>query len=233
MAGSGGAVASADRLCHACVDLLGVDGAAISFVDEGSSRGTLGSSGDLSRRLDEFQFTFGEGPCLDAVRQRTPVLVHDLDDPAERRWPAFTGAVLRAGVQAVFALPVTIATSTIGALDLFRNRAGSLDEDRWSGAEWAAQLAALPLLDVMSADIDWAAVSDGQEGWSQLAALERVEVYQATGMIQVQLDVSGPEALVRLRGYAFAHDMTASEAAWSVIERRLSFVPTTQPGSDP
>ena len=35
--------------------------------------------------------------------------------------------------------------------------------------------------------------------------------------------ILGPaEALVRLRAYAFAHDMTASEVAWSVIERRLN-----------
>jgi hypothetical protein len=231
MAGPGGAVGSADRLCHACVDLLGVDGAAISYVQDGSSRGTFGSSGELSRRLDEFQFTFGEGPCLDAVRERSPVLVEDLGDPSERRWPAFSASVLNAGVQAVFALPVTIATSTVGALDLFRNTIGPFEDDEWGGAEWAAQLAALPMLDLMSADIDWVALSEGQEGWSQLASLERVEVYQATGMIQIQLDVSGPEALVRLRGYAFAHGMTASEVAWLVIERLLSFTPDDLTGT--
>jgi hypothetical protein len=221
--GPGGAVGSADRLCCACVDLLGVDGAAISYIQDGSSRGTFGSSGELSRHLDELQFTFGEGPCLDAVSQRGPVLVEDLGDPSEQRWPAFSAAVLEAGVRAVFALPVTVATSTVGALDLFRNTIGVFDDDVWRGVAMAAQLAALPLLDLMSADVDWAAVGDGQEGWSQLVSLERVEVYQAMGMVQVQLDVSGPEALARLRGYAFAHGMTASEVAWGVIERRLSF----------
>jgi len=51
--------------------------------------------------------------------------------------------------------------------------------------------------------------------------MERVEVYQATGMIMETLDVSPAEALVRLRGYAFSHDMTASEVAWAVVQRRL------------
>jgi AmiR/NasT family two-component response regulator len=54
-----------------------------------------------------------------------------------------------------------------------------------------------------------------------LAALTRVEVYQAAGMLIAQLGVTAAEALVRLRGYAFAHDMTASEVAWEIIERRL------------
>ncbi len=98
------------------------------------------------------------------------------------------------------------------------------NDEVWDGARWASQLATLPLLDLMGADVDWDAVGDG-EAWSQLESLERVEVYQATGMIQVQLDVDVAEALVRLRGYAFANGMTVSEVAWSVVERRLSFGP--------
>src|SRR5665213_2030925 len=68
----------ADRLCHACVDLLDVDGAAISLMLEGSSQGTFGSSDGLSRQLDEFQFTFGEGPCMDAVRDGGPVFAANI-----------------------------------------------------------------------------------------------------------------------------------------------------------
>lgn len=55
----------------------------------------------------------------------------------------------------------------------------------------------------------------------QAAGWERVEVYQATGMIMGQLDVEPGEALLRLRGYAFAQGMTASVVAWHIIERRL------------
>ena len=85
----------------------------------------------------------------------------------------------------------------------------------------------------MSSDVDWDAVGQGAL-WSQLESLERVEVYQATGMIQEQLDVDAATALARLRGHAFAHDLTASEVAWAVIDRRLSFTPDdfgTQPGA--
>lgn len=117
MSGSGSALAAADGLCRACVGLLSVDGASLSLTLEGSSRGTFGSSGDLSSRLDALQFTFGEGPCLDAVCSGAPVLVADLDDPGETRWPAYTGAVLRSGVSAVFALPVSLASQRVGALD--------------------------------------------------------------------------------------------------------------------
>jgi GAF domain len=221
LAGSGGALSAADRLCHACVELLQVDGAAVSLMHEGSSQGTFGSSGELSRRLDELQFTFGEGPCLDAVRWGRPVLVGDLEAAEAQRWPAFGRAVLDAGVRAVYALPVTISCDPVGALDLFSTRPGPISDQRLDGGLWAAELAALPLLDLMTSGVDWEAAGEDGDGWEQLASLQRVEVYQATGMIVGELDVDPAEALVRLRAYAFAQGLTASEAAWAIVERRV------------
>lgn len=221
LAGSGGPLSAADRLCLACVELLEVDGAAISLTHAGAIRGTFGSSGELSRRLDELQFTFGEGPCMDAVSSGDPVLVADVSDRRDDRWPAFARAAVDSGVQAVFALPVRIARAPVGALDLFASRPGMLSEHDLGGSLWAAELAALPLLNLMTADVDWAAVGEERDCWEQLASLERVEVYQATGMLVAQLDVDAAEALVRLRAYAFAEGLTASEAAWAIVTRRV------------
>lgn len=215
-------LAAADRLCHACVELLHVDGAAISLVHGGATRGTFGSSDALSRRLDEFQFTFGEGPCLDAVSEHSPVLVADLAQAREYRWPAYADAVLEQGVQAVFAFPVVIASSSIGALDLFRYGPGPLSGEFLSGGLLAAEFAARPLLDLMTSGLDWAAAAEGGAGWEELASLERVEVYQATGMLIGQLDIEPTEALVRLRAHAFATGTTASALAWEIVNRRIS-----------
>lgn len=215
-------LSSADRLCQACVELLHVDGAAISLIHAGGAPGTLGSSGEVSRRIDELQFTLGEGPCLDSVRQKSPVLMPDLGAAAARRWPAFAGAAQDLGVRAVFALPVAVASSWIGALDLFRTTPGPLSPTGLFGGRWAAELAALPLLDLLTTNLDLAAAGPGGEGWAELESLERIEVYQATGMLMGQLGVDSAEALVRLRAHAFAQDQSPSEVAWDVIERRLS-----------
>ncbi len=220
MSAPGGGLGAANSLCRACVGLLEVDGASISLTLDGENRGTFGASGDLSRRLDALQFTFGEGPCLDAVRRGVPVLVADLDDPAEMRWPAFTDAVLQAGIAAVFALPVTLTSQRVGALDLYRSRPGPLDDQALTGGLLAAELAALPLLDLLAARRDDVGRGE-QDGWTQLASLDRVEVYQATGMLVGALDVDPAEALVRLRAHAFARGMTAAELAWEIVERRL------------
>lgn len=211
---------AADLLCAACVDLLGVDGAAVSVIHEGTSRGTFGSSGALSRRLDDYQFTLGEGPCLDAVRLTQVVLAPDLADPADRRWPAFSSAVLADGVAGVFALPVSLAALPVGALDLFREQPGTLAPEVLRGGLVAAELAAGPLVDLLSGDLDVDGPGPG-EGWEQLASLERVEVYQATGMVMGALGIDAVEALVRVRARAYALGLTAQELAVLVIERKL------------
>lgn len=215
VAGSG--LEAADRLCRACVDVLTVDGASLSLMNNGTLQATVAASGDLSRRLDELQFTLGEGPCYDSVRTSRPVQVADLRSPSEHRWPAYAAAVFETGVRAVYALPVSAAAEPIGVLDLFRAAPGLLSEQDLSGGLLAAQLAALPLLDLLGDD----QADEGAEADRELAALERVEVYQATGMLMGQLGCGPSEALVRLRAHAFSVGMTASEIAWLVVDRQL------------
>jgi hypothetical protein len=223
LTGAADALGAANQLCQACVDELDVDGAAISLMYDGTPRGTFGSSAGTSHDLDELQFTYGEGPCLDAVSTGRPVLVADLNDPRDSRWPALRASVLEAGVAAVFALPVVVGSTAVGALDLYRHRIGSLSGDRLAGALFAAQLAKLPLLALLE-EVDWddAAQGGDRDRWQQLSSLERVEVYQATGMLVAALNVDAVEALVRLRAYAFGHGMTATEVAYAVVDRRLS-----------
>lgn len=222
MAAAAPGISAANELCLACVGLFGIDGAAVSLVYEGATWGTFGASSETSRRLDEYQFTFGEGPCLDAVRAREMVLVPDLDAPQEQRWPVFAGAVLDDGIRGVFAFPVMLTSACVGALDLFRARAGPLDDDQLAGALLAAELASRPLLDLFAgggdADLDEQSTAEGS---TQLAEMDRIEVYQATGMLIAQLDVDAAEALVRLRAHAIATGQTASEVALAIVERRL------------
>lgn len=220
VSGPGRGRAAADRLCEACVDLLDIDGAALSIVYDGVISRSLGASSPLSRQLDELQFTLGEGPCLQAVSEFAPVLITDLEEFG-LRWPGFAGAALTRGVRAVFALPVSAAASAIGALDLYRHTSGELATSVLAGGLVAAELAALPLLDLMGIDLDAAVTDESSDAWAQLEDLTRVEVYQAAGMLIEQLDLPAADALIRLRAYAFAHDMTASEVAFAILEEGL------------
>jgi GAF domain/ANTAR domain len=212
---------AADRLCRACVTLLAVDAAAISLVFDGANAATLGSSGPPARIYDELQFTLGEGPCLDSVAHRAPVLVVDLANPNDARWPAYGPAMLAHQIRGVYAMPVLVAGEYVGALDLFSAEPGRLRTEQLAGAVAAAELAAIPVLDLMNADLH-AAVSDpNSDAWAELNTLSRAEVSQATGMVMAQLGIDAAEALVRLRAHAYATDRGAIDVARDILDRRL------------
>jgi hypothetical protein len=214
-------VEAADRLCEACVVLLDVDEAAISLVFDGASRGTLGSSGAAARTYDDLQFTLGEGPCLDAVAGRIQVLVVDLADPEEARWPAYGPAMLAHQIRGVCAIPVVVAGEFVGALDLFRAQPGPLLGEDLAGAVTAAELAGIPLLDLLDGDLQAAVADPYSNAWAELNMLSRAEVSQATGMLVAQLGVEPAEALVRLRAHAYATGRSATDVARDILDRRL------------
>jgi hypothetical protein len=214
-------LAAADSLCEACVTLFGIDAAAISLIFAGVTSGTLGSSGAIARMYDELQFTFGEGPCLDSVAQRTPVLVADLANANDVRWPAYGPAMLEHQIRGIFAIPVVLAGEYVGALDLFRTKPGELHADHLAGAIVAAELAGIPLLDLMDSDLQAAVNDPDSSAWAELNALSRTEVSQATGMLVAQLGGEPAEALVRLRAHAYATNRSATEVARDILDRRL------------
>ncbi len=217
-------LAAANKLCVTCVGLLGVDGASVSTVYDGAAQWTFGSSSESSRRLDEYQFTFGEGPCIDAVASRTSILVPDLGAPHERRWPVFAEAILGEGFRGVFALPIVVAARCVGALDLFRAEPGPLRGDELAGAALAAEFAVRPFLDLLAADAhdhdDRDPDPSGQGPFEEMD-LRRVEIYQATGMLIYQLGVDPAHAVARLRAHALSTNQSASQVAYAIIERGL------------
>ena len=212
---------AADRLCEACVVLLDIDAAAISLVFDGANSGTLGSSGAPARIYDELQFTLGEGPCLDSVLRRIPILIVDLADPAEARWPAYRPAMLAHQIRGVYAIPVVVAGEFVGALDLFRARPGPLLATDLAGAVAAAELAAIPVLDLLDGDLHAAVTDPNSDAWAELNRLTRAEVSQAIGMLVAQLEVEPALALILLRAHAYATGRSVTDIARDILDRRL------------
>ena len=212
---------AADRLCETCVALFDVDAAAISLVFDGATNGTLGCSDEQARAYDEVQFTVGEGPCLESVALGAPVLVTDLADRTERRWPLYGPALLEMRIRGVYAIPVVVAGEYVGPLDLFRALPGQLPARELAGATLAAELAGIPLLDLLDQDLQAAVAEPGSNAWVELAVLSRAEVSQATGMLVAQLGIEPADALLRLRAHAYATGRAATDVARDILERRL------------
>lgn len=215
---AGGADLGGGRLCGVCADFTGMTGAGIMLMSGDVPQGSGGASNDVSAQIEELQFTLGEGPCVDAFRLDKPVLEPDLADPAEPRWLAFTGAAVGAGVRAVFGFPLHVGALRFGALNLYRDEPGTIDDERYGDALVMADVAAEVLL-LMQSNAPPGALA------AELAteANLRSVVHQAAGMMSAQLDTSVARALIRLRAHAFSHDRRLLEVAKDVVDRRLRF----------
>jgi hypothetical protein len=211
-------------LCRAAVRWLGVDGASVMAVS-GPAREPLAASDGVSAQLEELQFMLGEGPGADQFRFGSPLLIPDLESVQER-WPGFVPAAIAAGARAVFAFPLQAGAIRVGMLSLYRMLPGPLAPAELADVLVLADIALHLLLDA-SAGIT------GSPGYQPLDGLSvaRAEVYQATGMISVQLHVSLEEAFVRLRAHAFASSAGLGDVASEVVSRRLRFEPASRPGT--
>jgi hypothetical protein len=218
--GKAGTVGLLQRVCRAAVQTLSASGAGVSVMTGDGGRGVGAASDPGSDRLEELQFTLGEGPCIAAYASRRPVLVPDLADGAMTRWPAYAPAVIERGVRAVFAFPLQIGAARLGVLDVFRDRAGQLTADELWHAVLLADATVAALLDQHEQAGGGADHADLDE-----AVEDRAELFQAQGMVMVQLGVSVGEAMTRMRAYAYAENRRLGEVARDIVARRLRFDP--------
>ena len=116
-------------LTDRCVEVLSVAAAGIMLVSAEGELGVMASSNEATRVLELFELQCQEGPCLDCYRSGAPIIAADLTS-ADGRWPHFAVESLSAGFRSVHALPMRLRGTTIGALNLFRQETGTLDELR-------------------------------------------------------------------------------------------------------
>jgi hypothetical protein len=166
----------------------------------------LCASDAVAEQVEWTQITLGEGPGVEAVGSGAPTIVTNAANPDDR-WPTFAAEAAKAGVGALYALPLEIGAIRVGVLSLYRDRPSELDATDFADAVAVAELVTAVLLTV------------GRTGrltgslgpwWDQ--PLSTREVHQATGMIVAQLRVTAREAFARMQGFAHA-----------VVHRRLRF----------
>ncbi len=209
---TGGAVAPLRRICGAAVRALSASGAAIGILTDSGVRGACAVCGPIAERLADLQYLLGEGPGIDAFTGRRPVLVPDLSDRALHRWPVYGAAARAAGVRAVFAFPLQVGAARLGVMDVLRIRAGPLTESELNVALVFADVTVETLLSRQrNGD-----APDGGAGY-------HAQVFQAQGMVMVQLGTSIGDALTRMRAHAFAADRRIEDVARDVVDGVLRF----------
>jgi len=208
-------VGALNRICALAVLELEVTGVGVTLVGRSGAieahQRLVHASDTVAARLEDLQLTVGEGPGLTAVISGAPVLIPDLA-AARSRWPAFCPDAQRAGAEAMFAFPLTLGAITLGSLDCYRTTTGGLSTYHVAAALMLAEMAFEALL----AEVAGHAPDD--LGWiSDIHA----EVHQATGMVSYQLGVSVQAALLRIRAYAYAHELAVAIVARRIVDRSL------------
>ncbi|HXQ44264.1 MAG TPA: GAF and ANTAR domain-containing protein [Acidimicrobiales bacterium] len=218
---SGGVTEPASaRLCDVCAEITVMSGAGIMLMSDDVPLGSVCTTNEVSRIIEDLQFTLGEGPCVDAYNTGRPVLEPDLADPDTPRWLAFSPPALAVNARAVFGFPLQVGVVCLGAMNLYRDRPGPLTDDQHADGLVLADVAAQVVL-AMQADAPLDVVAEELEIGANFHLIE----HQASGMVAAQLGVSVGEALMRLRAYAFGHERALTSVAQAVVDRRLRFDP--------
>ncbi|MET1060732.1 MAG: GAF and ANTAR domain-containing protein [Nocardioides sp.] len=206
-----------DRVCTAATGEVRLFGASVHLMSGAGHEGVAACSDQRALEWGEVAFTAGEGPCLDAWRNRGPVLVPDLAAQQER-WPGYSTTLLGSGVGCVLAFPLSIGEVDLGVLEGYDAPRCSVDTGTTGMMSAFARVATEALLDGPAAD---GSMVNGSSASQLSAALEhRIEIHQAQGMVMVSLGVTLPDALVRMRAHAFASDVPLLVLAQDVVTRR-------------
>jgi hypothetical protein len=186
------------------------------LTDDNYAGATIAASGPSSRRLEELQFSLGEGPGIDAFASRRPVLVADLLAHGSSRWPGFAPAAHDQAVRAVFAFPLQVGAARAGAMDVYRDQPGPLSARALTQAFTFAEVAMDALVDGQN---------NAQNGTTAMdlddVLANRLEVYQAQGMVMVDLGVGIDDAMARIRGHSYVTSRYISDVAKDIVSGKI------------
>lgn len=203
-------------LSRACASNLAMDGAAIALSPNSHDPGSIAASDELASLVVELQFNVGEGPSIDAHRERRPIFEPQMS--AATRWPDFASQVSASGVAAVFALPMQIGAASFGVLTFYRGQPGPLGDELLAEALAMADIACEVTLWLQS-QVPPGSLCDVID----VLATDRIAVYQASGMIVVQTGVDVGQAMALLWARAYATGRSVHDVAAEVVARRFRF----------
>ena len=205
-----------DRLLERSVEVLGADagGVMLSPSTRPGELNLLACTDEDARVVELIELQRQEGPCVDSHRLGVAVVEHDLSQ--SERWPNFTAVALDRGFQAVYAFPMRLRDSVIGALNLFREEPGAADAEEVRAAQALADMATIGIL-------QHRAVQDARELAAQLqrALNSRVVIEQAKGILAERLSCDMEPAYQAIRQYARNNNQRVRAIAAEIVAGEL------------
>jgi diguanylate cyclase (GGDEF)-like protein len=137
-----------DRLVERLVDVLPVTGAGVMLVDERQRLHFVAASDDTMMAIEELQNTLDEGPCLEAHATGEAVAINDVEH--DQRFPLFSPRASAEGLGAIFVFPLALDGDRLGALDVYRDTPGPLNDEDLQTAQVLADVAAAYLVNAQA-----------------------------------------------------------------------------------
>jgi hypothetical protein len=140
-----------------------------------------------------------------------------MGDAATTMWPRYAPVAHGLGAGAVSAFPLQAGVVTLGALSVYRAEPGALSTPALARALTYASVAMHMVLDAHDDAVKTAT--------RMIGVGNRFEVYQAQGIVMVQLGVGAAEAMSRMRAHAYARDRRLTDVAGDIVGRTLTLEP--------
>lgn len=203
-------------LVESCQRLLDISAAGILLVEESGELDVMASTSEASWLVEMMQLSAQAGPCIRCFTTGSIVSVPDIS-VSTPGWERFEQSAKEQGFAAVFAVPMRLRQTTIGALNLFRTEPGELDPQDLRAARALADVATIGILHERTLR-----ESDAIREQLQLALNSRVLIEQAKGVVAYQRSISTEEAFNLIRSYARSNGMLLSNVADLLVQRKLS-----------
>ena len=210
-------------LADRCVEVLEVDAAGLMLVAPDGDLRVIASSSEAMRLLELFELQSEEGPCLDCFRTGQPVVNQSLAE-VDSRWPRFAAEALAAGFQSVHALPMRHRGTVIGALNLFHQEPGEMQQADVVAAQALADVATIGILQHQAAREAYVLNEQLNN-----ALNSRVVIEQAKGMVAERDALNMEQSFARLRVHARNHNLRLVDVAHAVIAGTLAAAELDQP----
>jgi len=165
---------------------------------------------ELARRVDGYQYSAGEGPCLEAVRTGRAYRIDSMAD--DTTWPAFSASALSEGISASYSVPLTVGVTTVGALNLY-SVTGTFGPQEAAVADDFGHQAAIILANARAYD----ECRELVENLTQ-ALYSRDVIGQAKGIIMERDKCTADDAFGVLRQASQSRNMKLRDVAQDVVE---------------
>lgn len=202
-------------LVDECITLFDASAAGLVLADANGRLQLMASTSEPTRIVEVQQLNIDKGPCVECFVTGSVVAIDDLAQESAR-WPEFRLSALAHEFRSVYAVPLRLRDETIGALNLFKNRPGTLNPADAAAARALADVATIGILQERT-------IRERTLVTAQLqAALDsRVLIEQAKGVVAQTRGLAMDDAFARLRDYARRNNQRLHDVAESVISRTL------------